>query len=596
MKKTFLQMLAVAAFGAALSLQAQWQTQSILIKPGWSAIYVHVDASYDTLNDLIGNDHSNPITEVWMWQPPAGTSQYITSPQNPATGASQWLVWEAAGTGLPSTLAKLVPNAAYLVHSTASGNYTWNIQGRPMAPTYAWTTTGENFLGFPTPSALAPKFDAFFAPAPSWPTDAEIYQYQGGALSTINPSQVFSSHTTPVTRGQAYWIRTGSFYNNYYGPFSVTLQDSSGVNFGDSSSQYSLHLKNATASAVTVKLKLLASETPPTFPPQTPIAGVPPLLVRGALIASNLTYTYTNLTTSSSVTWTLPPQGKNGSDMIVVIGLNRYALTNNPGALYAGILQLTDAAGLSEVDLPVSANVASYAGLWVGKASVSQVQAYLKSFQRDGDNTPIVDPNTGSYTVTGINTNLGPTASTFPLRLIVHNDGTHARLLQRVFYGSDLGSNTIVTTSESSLDPAQLGSARRISSIDLPWTPNNTPISLSGSLAPGGLLQGIINLDYGDQASNPFLHTYHPDHDNLDVNFQKQLPVGSESYTITRNISLNITPPNNDFTSLTQAGQTFTGAYAEAVTLTGLSGATRTYNVAGSFGLSRISSVAVLTP
>ena len=28
-----------------------------------------------------------------------------------------------------------------------------------------------------------------------------------------------------------------------------------------------------------------------------------------------------------------------------------------------------------------------------------------------------------------------------------------------------------------------------------------------------------VTLSYNDQASNPFLHTYHPDHDNLDATF-----------------------------------------------------------------------------
>ncbi len=104
-----------------------------------------------------------------------------------------------------------------------------------------------------------------------------------------------------------------------------------------------------------------------------------------------------------------------------------------------------------------------------------------------------------------------------------------------------------------------------------------------------------VNTPYDDHSSNPFLHTYHPDHDNLDVTFKNQLPVGSESYGISRQITLAITPPGADFTSLTAAGQTFSGAYTEAITMTGLGGATRTYNVGGSFVLTRINATAKLT-
>jgi hypothetical protein len=104
-----------------------------------------------------------------------------------------------------------------------------------------------------------------------------------------------------------------------------------------------------------------------------------------------------------------------------------------------------------------------------------------------------------------------------------------------------------------------------------------------------------VVLNYDDQSSNPFLHTYHPDHDNLDATFQHELPQGSESYQVTRQIALSISPPGNDFASLTQAGQSFTGAYGETITIGGLGGATRVFSVAGSFAINRISPIAVLT-
>jgi hypothetical protein len=247
------------------------------------------------------------------------------------------------------------------------------------------------------------------------------------------------------------------------------------------------------------------------------------------------------------------------------------------------------------VDAPVSAVVANYTGLWAGSASVSQVANYLKIYQTDASNNPVVGAN-GAYIVTGTNTSLGAVPAPFPLRLIVHNDGTNVNLLQRVFYGSDIYSNTIIALNESSLDPAQLASARRISAIHLPWSATNAPFPMAGQLAPGGTLTATAAFSYDDQSSNPFLHTYHPDHDNLDATFENELPVGSESYGIQRQFTLTISPPNNDFASLTQAGQSFTGVYQETITMTGLSGATRTFNTAGAFGLTRLSPISVLNP
>jgi hypothetical protein len=589
--KLLLAVVAVSVLlGSIRPATAQWQSQSFVLKPGWTAIYLHVDPSYTNLDHLVGSDPNNPISEIWMWVPGASTIQYVTSPQQPTTGSSQWSSWVRGGE-LGTSLVSMIPNAAYLVHSLATTNYTWSLKGKPATPVYTWTTTGINFVGFPTPVTNPPLLDAFLSLVPNLQGVADAFQYLGGDLGPMNPSEVFAPHTVPVTRGKAFWIRSGSYYNTYFGPFTVVLGQG-GIAFGDSTSQSSFHLQNTTPSTVTVRLTLLPSESPPTG--QAPIAGLPPLVVRGVLNSSNLTYSATNLTSTSTLSWTLTPQGQPGSDIVITLGLNRPAFSGSPSGFYAGILKFTDSFNYTEVDVPVSAQPSTYSGLWVGSAAVSQVANYLKIYQLDQNNHPILGSN-GAYMVTDIITNLGLTSSAFPLRLIVHNDGTNVSLLQRVFFGSDPYSNNIVSTSESYLDPAQRGQARRITAVQLPFTAANQPWLFSGQLVPGGTLGTTVNLPYDDQASNPFLHTYHPDHDNLDATFQHELPIGSESYGISRQITLSLNAPGNDFASLTQFGQAFQGAYTETITMTGLGNATRTFNVAGAFALSRISSISVLT-
>jgi hypothetical protein len=578
--------------GSIHSANAQWQTQSFVVKPGWTAFYSHVDLSYTNLDYLVGSDTNNPISEIWMWVPTASTIQYVTSPQQPTTSVNQWSSWVRGGAP-GATLVSMIPNAAYLIHSLATNNYTWNLKGKPATPNYIWTETGINFLDFPTPPSNPPFLSNFLLPAPSLQAVAQIYQYTGGKFGPNNPNPltVPQESTVQATRGTAFWIRAGSFYNTYFGPFQVGL-GSSGMAFGDSSSQTSFHLQNVTASPVTVQLTLLPSESPPAG--QSAVLGLPPLLLRGALNPTNLTYSASNLTTTTTLTWTLPPQGQSGADIVINLGVNRSALAGRPAGLYAGILKFTDTTGLTELDVPVSAQPSSYAGLWAGSASVSQVANYLKSYQLGINNNPVPGTN-GAYVVTSINTNLGPVSSAFPLRLILHSDGTNVNLLQRVFYGSDVNSNLLVATSESALDPAQRGNARRITSVQLPFTTTNRTWSLAGQLAPGGTLTTVVDLPYDDHASNPFLHTYHPDHDNLDATFKNELPVGSESYGIRRQITLTLNSAGNDYASLTQFGQSFQGAYNETITMTGLGNAKRNFNTAGSFSLSRVSPIAVLT-
>jgi len=593
-------------FGCCQCGYGQWTSQQWLVRPGWTAIYLNIDASYQVLDQLVGSDTNNPIVEIWYWQTPATPAQILPFQSTPAPSAD-WVSWVRAGyTNSPAgALQKLIPNAAFLVHSIATTNYLWAVKGIPVPPSYSWTSSGLNFIGFSTLGVPAPTFSAFLAHAPGLaaalqsPSNGQrapgIYRYLGGALGSNNPAllpSLFWSSTT-VALGQAFWVDAGSGYNNnYFGPFQVTgLSSGSGLDFGDSASQATFTLRNVTSSNLTVTVQTVGSASAPAG--QTPVFGPPPLLLRGGLIASNLTYPAFALN-GNPTNWTLAPQGQPGSQITVVIGVNRSVMTAPAGSLYANFLRFTDSLNLSQVQVPVTAQSSSAAGLWVGKAAVTQVANYLKSYQVDLNQNPVIDTD-GSYIVTGINTNLGPVPQSYPLRLILHNDGTNVALLQHVFYGLNLASNMVVALHESALDPMHLDTARRISAANFPWTSTNQPWSCSGRLAAGSNLTVTVSLPYDDQASNPFLHTYHPDHDNLDATFQNKLPRGSESYDISRQITLSISPPGSDFASLTAAGQTLYGTYIETITVNGLGSASRTFNVTGSFALNRISPVASLT-
>jgi hypothetical protein len=186
----------------------------------------------------------------------------------------------------------------------------------------------------------------------------------------------------------------------------------------------------------------------------------------------------------------------------------------------------------------------------------------------------------------------------FPLRLILHNQSINNQvtLLQHVFIGPGANTtNTVIATHENLLDPNQLGAARRITATHLPFTTNNTTWSTSGAFNSGNVLLFTVALSYKDQTSNPFLHTFHPDHDNLDANFKTILPRGVESYDINRTFKLTFNAPGNDFASLTASAQSRAGTYEETMTIGGQGGASRDFRLSGSFTLQRISPVSTLT-
>jgi hypothetical protein len=437
--------------------------------------------------------------------------------------------------------------------------------------------------------------------------------------------RVFAFRTTPVRRDQAYWIRAGESYNQYFGPFQIVSANLSGIAFSDTLGQARLRLRNIVNSTLTVTVRQVASDLAPAGHPV--IQGQPTLLLRGEINTTNLTYGYANLA-SGPQQWTLAPVGQPGSEVEVVIGLNRFAMGGNPGDQFAGILRFTDSLGLSQVDVAVSAEKASTAGLWVGGAAVDTVSHSLTPYARATNQAHFVallarlqlgqgvngyryewdtnsgrvlvfggpEQKTGSYLVDGpIKTDPGAVARPFPLRLIVHNDGTASRLLQKVYHGIAPGSNTVLVTRESLLLSTELANARRISAVHLPTSAGNAPWNFNGTMGQGGSLTVTVPVGHDDQSSNPFLHTYHPDHDNLNPEFSTQLARGSESHGITRQISLTFTTPANDFNSLTAGSRDLGGNYSEVVTVQSKGSQARQFNVLGAFSLKRISDIATLT-
>lgn len=579
---------------AAPLAHAQWKTQSLVLKPGWNAVYLHVDASHTTLDALI-NVGGNPITEVWQWQPQVSTLQFVDSPAQPIAPSSQWLQWDRSVVGTDS-LIRLTGNAAYLVRNTNSANFTWTVTGKPLAPSYEWTTTGLNFLGFPTPTNAPPLWDTFLAPVPALSQNLELYRYPGGEANLAPPAPVrhITLLTSGPTNGTAFWMRSGTYFNRYFGPVQVEASAARGMAFGDSLGQSRLRLKNVTTTSRTVNLSLLASAAPPAG--EAAILDLPPLLVRGALNATNLTYPYTVLATTNTISWTLAPQGQSGSEVEVVLGLNRSTMTNAAGTLYAGLLRFADTAGLMQVDLGVSATVGDNSGLWVGQANVTQVGSYLKSYQRDATGNLVQSTDTnnfGAYISTNTNTTVSGTARAFPLRLILHNNATNAdvNLLQRVFVGFDAATNQTVAIREELLHAPLIAQARRISATHLPFSLANTPWPKSGGqLQLGTNVAFTVTLGHNDQASNPFLHTFHPDHDNLGTDSKTVQVQGAESYRVDRQMTLTFTPPANDFTSLTASTATLGGTYAEVITVFGKDTNTRQFQLAGSFSLNRLTS------
>jgi len=367
-------LLAVAMAGA---VRAQWKTETLTLHPGWNAVYLQVDAQYDTLENLVGA--GSPISEIWLWQPNLTAGRILGQPVTLASG-SDWLPW-AKATG-PVNAFPLAANSTYLVRNDSSQDYTWNLKGTPVPPSTRWSSSGLNFRGFATRKDAPPLFTNFLAPTKE-ANEFEIYQYPGGENAQESPLTVpVSPGTENLNRGQAYWIRkSNNSANNYFGPFEVVLQNQSGIAFSDRLGAYSFRLRNQLDQTNKVTITLSLSETSPTSQAVPP----PPLLLRTTLSMTTLLYSYKILPLNQVETFDLAPKGQPGSEVEVVLGLDRSAMNGASGDKYAAILRLQDATlGQMQVDLPVTAQQASSNGLWVGDASITRVGNYLKTYAKVG--------------------------------------------------------------------------------------------------------------------------------------------------------------------------------------------------------------------
>jgi hypothetical protein len=182
------------------------------------------------------------------------------------------------------------------------------------------------------------------------------------------------------------------------------------------------------------------------------------------------------------------------------------------------------------------------------------------------------------------------TASRFKLRTLLHvSDGGVASLLRQVFTGQlavaphDVG----LSFREAALKQDSLASAQRYSAAHLPL---GLPITLgSGGVAIGNVLTREVKVPFNDP-TNPFVHAYHPDHDNKDA---RGGPL-AEAPDITRICKFTFTaqPPAGSSSAIGWGSSVIGGTYEE--TMTGI------YKdpliLSGTFELRRASDIGTLTP
>ena len=185
-------------------------------------------------------------------------------------------------------------------------------------------------------------------------------------------------------------------------------------------------------------------------------------------------------------------------------------------------------AGTSQGDRYVVATVPLQAGDLIAGENAVAVEVH----QHPSELTSSTAPATG----------ITRTPATLPLRLLIHVDaGGAVRLLKEAILMQDASAVPVVLTSTAKVAQYQGSTVRggtrvgvRLSSVGYDFTGSNIPCTGAVNTPGTGRVNCTALLPY-NHPTNPFLHRYHPDHDNLDERYESEV---REAYDVKRQITI----------------------------------------------------------
>lgn len=615
----FLMLLGLAGVAAA-SARAQWTSQTIPLRAGWNAVFLEVQPEPRLCDVLFAGLQ---VESVWRFNRQVGTVQFITDPDKLVPNQPDWLTYLPLEDPLSgkSRLHVIEGGRPYLIkRSDNAAPANWTVRGRPIHRPIAWLPDSLNLVGFPLATQSSVTYQSFFAHAPALATNFVYRLSPGGIWVRLN-----APASTPMSAGEAFWIHsTGPC--DYAGTLSLDLERKSGLSFGRVLIEDSLRIRNASTRPATITVRTLASESPAATG-EPALAGSVPLSYWLTDVSRNHVG-WTNLP-AQLVRNNVPPGGQ-WELRLAIRRRDMARFVAPPGVsevLYQSILEISD--GVTCLRVPVTAeglSVASAEGapLKAGQlgtasapapASVDRTGLWIGSAILNKVNEPqnLADPQAPV-----------PTASALQFRLIIHvNEQGQPRLLQKVLQrwqdgtlkpAGDGSTNLVVDqpgrfvllTDEARAaqfkgaglrDGQEVG--RRFSTAAFAVR-QPIPLACTGEFgADASVCAASVVVRYDDPL-NPFVHRYHPDHDNLTDRYTPLAvrdlgrgPQTAESYTVTRQIEMQFSGQDPDGLNVAGWGDSrLGGVYRE--TFIGLH---RDPLIAeGTFQLFRVSPVGVLDP
>ncbi len=581
--------LALIAGLLPVAAWAQWMEQSIPLVAGWNAIHLKVNPA-ETACSTVFSD--TKITQVSWWNRDRlddGTGSAV----------SDFCTWYR-NSAEPSTFGRVIGGKRYLVKTTAAT--TLKVKGTPAIPNGKIYLGEMNLVGVevPTYTSDSTTYFEYFTPFASSLASTPYF-----FISTANESVRLSDSVKVTNPSKAIWLSTaGEGEATYMGPFELALEGGSAVMaWTTTTAARSLTIKNVTSAARKLTIKRETSLTPPTG--QGTLAGAVELTIESIdwsagyakRVYKPLTFPFTtNIAAGATFDFRVRPN------------LAKMPVKTTPGAAYQSILAISDAGSKigSETrtegtclyrvgvrsDGALAASQINPAGLWVGTVALAQVNRAktLGSAQPEWDAEALMTA-----------------PHPFQFRLIVHvaDDGT-TTVLKEVFTAmksasapaADLLTDKATAIAFRGLYPN--GTIRRTASANFPFM---KPLTLRGGefMSAGSELSATFTQAYDDK-TNPFVHAFHPQHDNLAFNNKKPSKKASgdegvgeyESWGVTRTVTLKFLADDPSDAAGDNWNRTVTGGeYTERVQ--GLIGLGKPIITRGIFRLSKVNDTAELT-
>lgn len=559
---------------AAWPARAADVVQTVRLSPGWNAIHLAIEPNDPEIESVFAG---LPIASVWRFRPTGNGPQFVRDPAENLENLDGWFAWfpQPRPEAFLTNLFRVEGNTAYLVKLSGTVAKDLVIRGKPRLRALKWSADAFTLTGLPVAANGAPSFASFFDSSAAH-RGQPVYSLAADGRWNLVSAQ------TAIQEGRAYWIRSEG-PARFQGPMQVVLDGSDTLEYSAALTEIRFVVRNQTPRSGSFLIERIGGgQLPLSFQTEDPESGE---------------IGWPNLGSALSV-----PVAANSEAFVTLSVRRRDFIADRMEEILSvrdemgGRVLLSVGGNSIQPDAPVARAAAtgakglgqsSYAGLWVGDASVERV-----SESQNGGTQPT------------------PVNHPFTQRLIIHVDSNgQARLLKDVIQMWQDGQSQpsaenpslqevavpgryVLLTDKSLLGfysgATQRGGAPvglRYSTVAYDFA--GDAIELAGDFVPGTQLAGTIVIG-ADLPTNPFKHRYHPDHDNLDAQF---LNPRAESYEVVRSMQLSLLQDDPSGSNPPRWGDSIVGGTFRE-TVTGLH--RNAIFVAGEFRLQRVSAVPVL--